>query len=107
KDLEGTYGIRLAKASAAADKFNWKEFSLQKRQDVQGKLAHYLQLINRILEIDAAKLITIENRAQLISNRESAEAFQRSVEGFVSSYGESFNPKSGAEPNPRHVSENE
>jgi hypothetical protein len=63
------------------------------RRDIQARLAQYLQLINRVIEIDAKNLITIENRDMIFTSRNSAELLQKSIEEFERTHGENFNPK--------------
>jgi hypothetical protein len=65
---------------------------LAARQDIQGRLAQYLQLINRVIEIDSKNLMNVANRDVLYTSRNSAELLQKSVEQFVKAHGENFNP---------------
>jgi hypothetical protein len=73
-----------------SQKYAWARLSKADRRDVQAKLARFLQLVNRILEIDAQKNIMVENRDQIVNSRESAEAFQRSLENFERENGANF-----------------
>ena len=81
-----------------ATAYNWRVLTKEQRRDVQGKLAHYLVLINRVLEIDAQKNITIDQRDQVLESRDSAQAFQKAIESFEQVYGENFNPRPGSSP---------
>lgn len=91
QELQTTFGIDLTKKVA---RFDWGQFSQVKRFEAQAKIAHYLEVINRVMEIGAQRLIMIENRDQLVLTRDNAEVYQRSAENFV-------------EKTPRNVSENE
>jgi hypothetical protein len=66
---------------------------LAARRDIQSRLAQYLQLINRVIEIDTKNLITIDNRDLIYTSRNSAELLQKSIEEFEKVHGESFDPK--------------
>lgn len=83
---------RDTKTFETPEKYSWRRLSLVERREVQGKLAQLLQLINRILEINTKKNITVENRDQIVIARESAEAFQRSLENFEREVGVNFDP---------------
>lgn len=73
--------------------FPFKKLSKAQRREIQSKLAQFLALINRVLEIDTTKNITIENRETILSSRDLAEDFQKRLEIFEQIYGENFNPK--------------
>jgi hypothetical protein len=75
--------------------------SLERRRSLQGRLAQYLQLINRVIEIDSKNLITIDNRDMIFTSRNSAEILQKNVEEFERAHGESFNPKSEIQQPPK------
>lgn len=101
EELRTTYGVHVSNvqrskdkmsAMATPEKFNWKTVNLDRRREIQAKLAKYLQLVNRVLEIDAQRLITVDRRDMLIIGRENAEAFQRSLESAEGTLGENFNP---------------
>ena len=114
EELRSTYGVHLANVPrfkdkvsgmATPEKFNWKEVAIERRREIQAKLAQYLQLVNRVLEIDSQRLITVENRDKLITARVNAEAFQRSLEQAESTLGENYTPKRDVQI-PQHVTDN-
>lgn len=105
QELQNEFGIRLLPSAIGPEKFDWKELTLEKRLEAQGRIAQYLQLVNRVLEIGTKRLITIENRENLLVGRDSAQAFQRSGENFLAAHGESLNPKSVAGQSATHISE--
>ena len=76
-----------------AEKFNWRGLHKTERREIEGKLALYLQLVNRVLEIDSKSLITIDNREQILTSRDSAALFQKGLEDFERVYGQNYEPK--------------
>ena len=78
----------------------WSKMSKDERRQIQGKLAQFMQLVNRALEIDSTKLMMIENRDQLLLWRDAAEAAQKSVEKFERNFGENIDPKPNTTPEP-------
>jgi hypothetical protein len=94
-DLANKYKLVISddpKDLSNVAKFNW-QIAKADRREIDGKLAQYLQLINRILEIDSMKNITIDNRDKITSSRNSAEAYQKSLEAFEKTFGQNFEPK--------------
>ncbi|MGZ3723747.1 MAG: hypothetical protein ACXVA9_12480 [Bdellovibrionales bacterium] len=80
-----------------AEKFNWRPLHKAERREIEGKLALYLQLLNRVLEIDSKNLISIDNREQILTSRDSAALFQKGLEDFERVYGQNYEPKEDAE----------
>ncbi len=79
----------------------WQHLRRAERRQVQGLLARYLQMINRVLEIDSMNSITIDHREKILSARDSAQALQKSIETFEALQGESVDPHS-TEPAPHN-----
>jgi hypothetical protein len=97
-ELKGKFDIAIRTETKSAkhkshlsEKVAWARLSKADRREVQAKLARFLQLVNRILEIDAQKNIMVENRDQIVNSRESAENFQRSLENFERENGANYN----------------
>jgi hypothetical protein len=93
RDVQEKLTVRFGIEFEGRSEPDWKMLSKAERREVQSEVAHLLSLINRVLEIDAKKNITIENRTPLLISRDSAESVQKSVENFESMYGENFDPK--------------
>lgn len=92
-DLKEKFGIELNSSSQTGSSLDWKTLTKEERHEVQGELAHYLSLVNRVLEIDSKRDITIENRTVLFGARDLAETFQKSGENFEQTFGENYDTK--------------
>ena len=99
KDLENElatkYKLVIPTDSVGCTKadFKWRSVSKEARHEIEGKLAQYLQLVNRIFEIDSKHLIAIDNRDLLVNARNSAEALQKGLENFEQVNGTNYEPK--------------
>ena len=80
-------GAQLAKD------LNWLSFTLADRRAVKEKLAAYVTLVSRLIEIDAKKGITVDEIKLINGRRETALQLQRSLEFFEAVYGEQYEPK--------------
>jgi len=94
-ELATTYKLNVAKThrEVANSKFDFMSVSKAQRHEITGKVARLLQILNRLIEIDAQKNITIDNRESLYASRDSAEAYQKAIESFEAKNGENFEPK--------------
>lgn len=111
RSLEADYKLTIntnpkapsAQVKAAIEKFPWKNLHLIARRDIQGKVAKYLQLVNRVIEIDSKRLITIDFRERVLAGRDSAEAIQKTIEKFEKLNGESYDFKDQTPAPPRRA----
>lgn len=83
-----------------AQDYNWRRFSLVERNEVKGKLNQYVSLVSEILALDAQKGIYLTMKESVIGWRDSAMAYQRSLEHFEKTFGENYDPKSGGQLQP-------
>jgi hypothetical protein len=101
RSLEADYKLTIntnpkvtnAQVKATIEKFPWKSLHLIARRDIQGKIARYLQLMNRVIEIDSKRLITVDFRERVLAGRDSAEVIQKTIEKFEKANGESYDFK--------------
>jgi hypothetical protein len=97
-ELAASYKLNVAKThgEVANSKFDFMTVNKVQRQEIAGKIARLLQILNRLIEIDSTKNITIDNRENMYAARDSAEAYQKAIEAFEAKNGENFNPKPAA-----------
>ncbi len=94
RELAHKFNVVIGSETSATHAIKWNGFSKLQRLEVQSGIAAYLSLLNRVLQIDAQKNITIEHREQVVASRHSAEALQESIENFEKIYGQNFETKS-------------
>lgn len=80
--------------------YNWRRFTLSERNQVKGKLNQYVGLLSEILALDAKKGIYLTMKETVIGWRDGAIAYQRSLEHFEKTFGESYEPKTGSQLQP-------
>ena len=79
--------------SQLAKDLNWLSLTRADRQIVKEKLAAYVTLVSRLIEIDAKKGVTVDEIKEIRGKRETALQLQRSLEFFEAIYGEQYEPK--------------
>lgn len=105
-ELESDYQISInvlgfgrrrggARLEPSASNYNWRRLSRERRLTVKQKLAEFVTLAARILEIDTKKgvFITDEDKTKVQATLQTVMAYQKSLEKYEVLMGESFEPK--------------
>jgi hypothetical protein len=67
-------------AQTLAQDYNWRRLNHSQRYEVKKMLAEYVELLNRIMRIDAEKGVFVEGTELIIASRDAAYAYQQSLE---------------------------
>lgn len=98
-DLQG----RRVKVEIMAMDYNWRRLSKAERTLAKQRLAQYLSMVNEILEMDARRGLYLTRKQQVLSRRDAAVSYQRSLENFEKIFGENYEAKPGAKSEPPYV----
>lgn len=83
----------LISSRVMGQKYNWGRLTLPERQAAKEKIAQYITVVSRIIEIDAKRGIYVTHMDKVRSRYEGALAFQESLNLFEKVAGEQFDPK--------------
>lgn len=91
---------RLGLSVAPNTEYNWQKRSKSERWEAKRKLAQYLSLINKVLELDARRGLYVTHKEELLAKRDAATLRQRAIEDFEKIFGENYEPKHKGEDQP-------
>lgn len=83
----------LVTSKLMGQKFNWGRLTLAERHAAKEKLARYVTVVGRLIEIDAKRGVYITNMDKVRSRYEGSLAFQESLNMFEKVVGEQYEPK--------------
>lgn len=107
RDLAARYVLSLESSSSperisgrgpiplARNEGGWRQLTRREREDVKAQLSTYIALASDVLSLDAKRGIYVTHREQVISKRDSAIGYLRSLERFERQVGEGFEPAKG------------